>query len=135
MTKQRKKIGIGPEGTMHKNFARLVRQYEAYNRLKDCAAWTYNAAGEKRSIMTGALLKAKGLAKGWPDYLFIKSVAKKKQFIAEFIWIEFKAPNGKQSDEQFDFEVTCQHMQNMRYYLAYSVEQAIKILEKEGFLK
>jgi len=128
-TKPRRKIGIGPEGKMHKDFAGLLRQYEGYKKL-NCVFWSYNASGERRTLMTGALLKAKGLAKGIPDFFFIKN----NNGVAEFIWIEFKAGKGKQSDEQKKFEDSVSGFNNMRYYIVYSVADAIRILENEGII-
>lgn len=129
-----RKIGIGAEGSIHKSFAAMVRQYEAYGKL-DCLFWTYNASGEKRSVITGALLKAKGLAKGFPDYVFFQ----KRQVISAFelkvVFIEFKAGKGKQSDSQREFQAKFDGLHNARYYLCYSVDEALKALQKEEIIK
>lgn len=124
----RKKIGIGNEGLMHKQFAGIIRQYEGYGKLK-CEWWSYDSAGEKRSLMTGALLKAKGLKPGKSDYEF-KQI---RGNIAHHLYIEFKFGKGKQSDNQIAFEKTCK-ASNEKYYVVYSVEEAIDILKKEGFI-
>jgi hypothetical protein len=132
-----KKIGIGIEGKIHRDFANIVKQYEGYNKL-DCLFWTYNASGEKRDKVTGALLKAKGLACGFPDYVFFK----KRQVISVFepeydlkvIFIEFKSEKGKQSESQKEFEAKFSNLQNASYNLAYSVEDGINILIKNKII-
>lgn len=124
------KRGIGQEDKIHINFGQLIQQYEFYRKLKNCPHWSYQPFGEQRSKLTGGLLKKKGTKKGVPDYLFIKD----NKGIAEMIWLEFKAEKGKQSAEQFNFQITCDHMKNMRYYLPRSVEEGLKIIEQEGIL-
>ena len=123
------KRGIGKEDQMHINFGLLMQHYEFYKKLK-CSHWSYQPFGEQRTKLTGALLKKKGTKKGVPDYLFIKN----KEGIAEMIWLEFKAEKGKQSEEQLKFQTTCELFKNMNYYMPRSVEEAIKILEKEQIL-
>jgi len=130
-----KKIGIGSEGKIHKDFANIVKQYEGYNKL-DCLFWTYNASGEKRNAITGALLKAKGLACGFPDYIFFQKVisAVESEFDLKVIFIEFKAKKGKQSESQKEFEAKFSNLQNASYNLAYSVEDGINILIKNKII-
>jgi hypothetical protein len=72
--KQHKRIGIGQEGILHKQFGALMKKYEMLKRL-DCIFWSYSGSGEKRSLTTASLLKAKGLKSGQSDYHFIKRVA------------------------------------------------------------
>ena len=129
MTKPRKK-GIGPEDKIHLAFGQIIQKYQFYNKLKVCA-WTYFPAGELRTHSTGVLLKKKGLQRGFPDYLFIKPEVEGN---AEMIWLEFKAEKGTQSEHQINFQVSCDLTSNMRYYLPRSVEEGVKILEKEGIL-
>ena len=133
-----RKIGIGAEGSIHKSFAAMVRQYEAYGKL-DCSFWTYSASGEHRSPITGALLKAKGLAKGFPDYVFFQKRQVISAFEAEYdlkvVFIEFKAGKGKQSDSQKEFQAKFDGLHNARYYLCYSVEEALKALQAEKIIK
>jgi hypothetical protein len=62
-----KRRGLGKEDMIHKAFARTVEAYKSINKL-NCAWYSYDASGEKRNIITGALLKAKGLKAGHPDY-------------------------------------------------------------------
>ena len=125
-----KRKGLGPEDKIHVNFGQLVQQYDFYRKLKNCPFWSYQPFGEQRSKLTGGLLKKKGTKKGVPDYLFIKD----NKGTAEMVWLEFKAEKGKQSVEQFDFEVNCQHLKNMSYYLPRSVEEGLNALRQEGIL-
>lgn len=122
---------LGNEDIMHKTFAAQVRGFELYKKLnKNCKWWGYNAAGEYRKPATGALLKAKGLHRGEPDYSFRLL----KDSIMHHIYIEFKAGKNKQSDYQKQFEETCSLIENERYYVVYSVAEAINILEKEKII-
>lgn len=127
--KTKKKIGIGPEGLMHKQFAALIKQYEFYKKL-DCAWWSYDASGENRNAITASLLKAKGLKGGKADYEF-------KQLrgdIMYHIYIEIKSEKGKQSENQIKFQESCQKSINDVYYIARSVKEAIDILIEEKIL-
>ena len=139
---QKRKIGIGVEGCLHKQFGSLINKYEALNKL-NCIFWTYSAAGEKRTITTASLLKAKGLQSGQPDYHFIKRVNLIYDHLLRnidfTIYLEFKKPKtttakGKQSESQKDFEARFKDSDNSKYYVVYSVDQALKVLEKEGIL-
>lgn len=128
-------MALGKEDLIHKKLAAVLRQYEGYNQLK-CNWWSYDASGEKRSAVTGSLLKAKGLRPGSADYCF--RVVKKN--IAHYIHIEIKIPKikgkqreGEQSDHQLAFEELC-YACNEEYYIARSVEEALDILRYEGIL-
>lgn len=133
-----RKIGIGAEGLMHKNFASLIRGYEKIGLLK-CLFWTYNASGEKRTITTGSLLKAKGLQRGMADYIFFKEKQAISCFEPEYelvvIFIEFKAGKNKQTDSQVDFQNKFKDLQNVSYYTCYSVKEAEEALIKEKVIK
>lgn len=126
---------LGIEDIIHQKFAAQVKQLELYNKL-NCIWWSYDASGEKRSPITGSLLKSKGLNSGQADYHFITL----RGDIAHIIYIEFKRPKigtkpaGKQSENQIKFQQRLK-ASNIKYYLAYSVDEGIKILEKEGIIK
>ena len=137
-------MALGVEDIIHKKFAAVVRQYEVYNQLK-CSFWTYTPFGEFRKKTTAFLLAAKGTKAGVADYLFIKRKLSgikpdgSDLFDLHYIWIEFKKPKtetaaGKQNDSQKAFEAIFKDSLNSRYYIAYSVEEGIKILQKEGIL-
>jgi len=128
-------MALGKEDLIHKELAAQLRQYERYNQLK-CFRWSYDASGEKRSAMTGSLLKAKGLKPGAADYCF--RIVKKG--IAHYIYIEIKIPKikgkqkeGVQSEYQLAFEKLC-YACNEEYYIARSVEEAMDILRYEDIL-
>jgi len=126
-----RKIGIGAEGLQHKQFANIVRQYEAYKQL-NCRFWTYSASGEYRKPTTGALLKAKGLKTGFADYMFIY---RNTGGLDHLLFIEFKAGKNKQSQSQVDFEKLFEESANSFYYVAYSVEEALNILKRHNIIK
>ena len=140
------KRGLGPEDKIHKDFAALIRQYELYKKLA-CDFWSYDSTGEKRTVMTASLLKAKGLQSGKADYLFIKNkVCGRKHgcnspiFETLYFWIEFKKPKtktaaGKQSESQKEFQKIFENSVNSFYFVAYSVKDAIEFLEKNGVIK
>jgi len=127
-----KKIGIGAEGLIHKNFADLLRVKE-YLKQINCVFWSYNAAGEKRSPITGALLKAKGLKTGQADYTFYYQ--NRNSYNVNILFLEFKAKKGKQSESQKDFESKFEKTDNVNYEVCYSVNEAVAVLEKFGIMK
>jgi hypothetical protein len=140
-----KKIGIGAEGLIHKNFADLLRVKE-YLKQINCVFWSYNAAGEKRSPITGALLKAKGLKTGQADYTFYYQ--NRNSYNVNILFLEFKAKKGKQSESQKDFEKRKRERErmirdeskfeakdNVNYEVCYSVDEAVSVLEKFGIMK
>jgi hypothetical protein len=129
--KNKRKIGIGPEGKLHKNFAQCIFKYEFYKKTDPSLVWSYSGSGEKRSMATGALLKAKGLRKGFPDYHFKVT----RRGISHNIWLEFKAGKNQQTLEQKEFQNRCEMAKNEAYYLVRSVEEGIRVLEKEEILK
>ncbi len=137
------KKGIGVESKIHKDFASTIKQYQGYKKLK-ADWWSYDASGEKRNAITGALLKAKGLNAGKPDYEFImvkRNHNNKDLCFAHYIYIEFKKPKdinspaGTQSDNQKKFENIFKDAINAHYYICYSVKEAIDILIRHEFLE
>ncbi len=127
-----KKIGIGAEGLIHKNFADLLRVKE-YLKQINCVFWSYNAAGEKRSPITGSLLKAKGLKTGQADYTFYYQ--NRNSYTVNILFLEFKAKKGKQSESQKDFASKFEKTDNVNYEVCYSVNEAVAVLEKFGIMK
>lgn len=156
-TRKTRKKGLGYEDNLHKLFANTIRQYEGWKQL-DCAWWGYNAAGEKRSIITGSLLKAKGLKSGEADYQFLlkkQSGYSLSRYYADeygrqrnvptyslhYIYLEFKKPKtsssvaGTLSDKQEAFQAMVEDCDNADYYVVYSVQEALEILIKHGIIK
>jgi hypothetical protein len=125
-----KRRGLGKEDQLHKNFAKMVKHYECFNKFKNIISWTYLPFGENRTLETGALLKAKGTKKGYPDFLFRK---KNKDGFCYNIWMEAKIEKGKQSKEQQDFENKC-YCLNESYYVFRSVEEGLNLLIEENIL-
>ena len=122
--KQTRKIGIGAEGQIHKDFARELTIYEKYNQNR-WLFYSYNASGEKRNITTASLLKAKGLKAGQPDYTFYYA----KDKIVCILHIEFKAGKNKQSDLQIDYQNKFKGFDNVDYFVCYSVKEAVNVLQ------
>ena len=120
---------LGKEDIIHKQFAAMINMYQKMNKL-NVVFWSYDASGEYRNKITGALLKSKGLTAGKADYEF--RVIKENN-ICYHIYIEFKTDIGKQSPNQKAFEATCTAINN-KYYIARSVEQGLSVLQKEGIL-
>lgn len=122
---------LGKEDIMHKQFASQIAALGVWKRLSpNLVWWNYSTSGEARSAITGALLKAKGAKRGEADFRF----RLKKGKIMHNIYIEFKAGKNKQSEFQVEFEKTCEDVENERYYLVYSVDDALQILEREGII-
>lgn len=125
-----KRKRTGGEDLLHKTFAQIIAKYEFYKKTNPSLVWTYIASGEKRSAVTGALLKAKGVKRGFPDFFF-KLI---KNNITHNIWFEFKFGKNKQTPEQIEFEKRCNQSKNEAYYLVDSVEKAIKLCFEEEIL-
>lgn len=89
-------------------------------------AWTHFPAGEDRSEITGGRLKRMGLARGWPDYLFVLPYGR-------IAFLELKAPKGKLSPEQRAFRDRVEAL-GCRYEVARTGQEAIQILTSMGIL-
>lgn len=130
MRYNRKKIGIGAEGKDHCNLSLMIKQYQSYGFMQNCIFWTYNAGGEKRTAITGGLLKRKGLAKGMPDYFFLLN----KDGIIHNIYLEMKAGKNKLTEEQQQFFNNLKDYPNAKCYVAYSVQEALQQLHEAGII-
>lgn len=117
------------EDHLHKLINGFIQQAIFYKRTK-LLTWTYNASGEKRDLRTGALLKAKGLLKGLPDF----ECRYLEDDVVHHIYFEVKVGKNKQSLEQITFANTCKDSKNNHYYLVYSLEEVIEALEKKKVL-
>lgn len=124
---------IGKEDLLHKNFASHIKTLQQFNKLH-CLYWSYDASGEYRKKTTASLLKAKGLMKGKPDYEFITECHPQLSF-SYTIYIEFKVKPNKQSKEQKQFQENCKKTGNLKYYLCYSVDEALDALKEWGIIK
>ena len=75
--------------------------------------WTHMRSGELRDPRTAAKLKAMGTTAGWPDILLVSPTGR-------FCGLELKAPDGRLSDAQEDFERWA-----IRHAISYSVVRSI----------
>ena len=110
------------EDELHKQIA----QYLFYTIKSKNDFWTYMPFGEKRNIITGALLKAKGTKKGVPDFLILK----RQKTTTKIIWLEVKTGKNKQTQEQIDFENKISGMYNEDYYVIHSIQELKEVLKK-----
>jgi hypothetical protein len=74
----------------------------------------------KQSAAQGAIMKAKGVLSGAPDYVI--------NWNQKTYWIEFKTQTGKQSDNQKKVEIALKN-QNIDYYIIRSFEEFKLLLE------
>jgi hypothetical protein len=128
-----KKRGLGGEDKIHKDFKRTLEQYEAYSQT-NILCWSYIASGEHRNKITANLLKAKGVKRGWGDYLIISDLD--NSGIAHAIFLEFKYGKNKQSEYQVDFQKNLEQSQclNTHYKVCYSTDEAIEYLKQIGVI-
>lgn len=129
-----KKRGLGGEDKIHKDFSRTLQQYEAYNQT-NILCWSYIASGEHRNKITANLLKAKGVKRGWGDYVILSDTD--NTGIVHVIFIEFKYGKNKQSEYQVNFQNNLKQSQclNVHYQVCYSVDDAIEYLKMLGAIK
>jgi hypothetical protein len=72
-----------------------------------------------------ARLKKMGLRPGVADLVFVKD--------GRAYFLEMKKPGGKQSDDQTDFQLDAARV-GAQYAVAYSFEEAVKILQSWGII-
>lgn len=128
-----KRRGLGEEDRLHKAFSEMWQLYKNHKQIcENFIRFTYIASGEKRSLITGSLLKAKGLLKGQPDY----EIHFCKNYISHSVKIEFKVGKNKQSEEQKIYQKTILDFKliNEFYYVSYSLEDAFNILFKHNII-
>jgi len=109
------------EDALHKD----INTYLSLTIRGDNDFYTYMPFGEKRNVITGALLKAKGTARGVPDFMILRRFDNKP---TEIIWLEAKVGKNKQSLEQKDFQKKCKNSTNERYYVVYSLDDVVDII-------
>ena len=118
------------EDKIHKEFSKQIYLLENTRNL-NCIHWGYSGSGEKRNLITGALLKAKGLKRGEPDYHFYYT----KNNLLFVLFLEFKSQKGKQSDEQKHFENKFKGLENCNYFIVKSAKEGIDILKEVGIAR
>ncbi len=95
------------EDVLHK----IVNNYLFIYSLehKELVFYTYMPFGEKRTPITGALLKAKGAKRGVSDFMLIFNNG-------ITYWLECKVKNEKQTLEQLEFEAMIKNKIKNHYY-------------------
>jgi hypothetical protein len=103
--------------------------------------WTHIPSGEERPAemvmrrgkmvricRDGAKLKAMGLKKGWPDFIFITP-------FGSLMFLELKrAACSPLSDEQHEFHMRCVKRGNP-YVVAWTIDQVLQTFEEWGCLR
>ncbi|MDR1498702.1 MAG: hypothetical protein LBS34_00235 [Rickettsiales bacterium] len=124
------------EDTFHKAINQYLTILQNQGKIDK---FTYNASGEKRTKITGALLKAKGLRKGLPDYTIGKNrnifivngnEQKEKITISFYLHLEAKTGKNKQTKEQIEFEERTKNINNEMYRVVRSIEDVEKALDE-----
>lgn len=118
------------EDILHKQ----VNQYLFFKQRenKNILFYTYMPFGEKRTLATGSLLKAKGTKRGVPDFMIlIKNKTNKNDILT--LWIECKTGNNKQTEEQKDFENMISQFNNHFYFLVKDIDDLEKIFNFKEF--
>lgn len=80
--------------------------------------------GGKRSLTAGGKQKAEGLTKGVSDIILLRQGRG-----YNYLCIEMKFGKNKQSPEQKEFEGRVNEKREGYYYLAYSSQEAMKVLK------
>jgi hypothetical protein len=108
------------EGQLHKQ----INQYLSILLNQDkIDFYSYDASGEYRTKITGALLKAKGLKKGKPDFMVLHT---NLGGITYVLWLEAKAGTNKQTEEQIEFEARASLSKNEIYKVVRDIEEVQK---------
>ena len=89
--------------------------------------WSHFPAGEFRETVTGERLRRMGLAKGWPDYLFLSPVG-------QIHCLELKRGRAPLTTEQEGFRDFCK-AHGVPWVVARSYDDAIAAVTKWGVLK
>lgn len=94
---------------------------------KCIANWTKIAHEMPRgSLLFGKRLRNMGKLAGIPDFIFT--------WKDNHLWLELKQPNGRLSPDQKFFQEWCQET-NSNHEIAYSLDEAIDIINKYGIIK
>lgn len=106
--------------------AELLR-YSIRPELKDL--WGHFPAGEARTAKTGAILKAMGTPRGWPDFLFLAPMS-----LGGPAAMELKTPEGKLNPHQVIFRNAFIAV-GYRWALCRNMAEAIAQLKEWGFIR
>ncbi|EEQ92750.1 Hypothetical protein OINT_3000038 (plasmid) [Brucella intermedia LMG 3301] len=120
-------VKLGPEDRITIELANRLRAWTIEQRLR--AVWTHIpnevGGGTKNAKIRYAIAKALGMIPGASDFIFMWG--------AGAAAIEIKAPDGRQSANQSDFQKWCE-AENVPYHIAKSADEAEKILRDLGVL-
>lgn len=89
--------------------------------------WAHYPAGEPRDIRTAAKLKAMGMRKGWPDFIFITP-------FGSLMFLELKRMGGALSRDQSEFRTRCIARGNP-YVVARTLDQVLRTFDEWGCLR
>lgn len=110
---------FGPEAMIQYEFVNCLRALSIEGKL-DCVWFAVsNETGRSDHASFGQTQKMLGKIAGTPDLVFLMKNG--------CGCIEFKAPNGKQSQNQKYFQMWCKE-QEVDYRLCYSKEEALDVL-------
>lgn len=115
-----------PEDAICLELARRLRKWTLKEQLSCVWCHVTNEFAGVNSPIYGALKTAIGRVKGAADYFFLGATG-------SFV-IEIKVPKKKQSPHQIAFQFWCESV-GVRYYLAYSADEAEAILRRECVIK
>lgn len=116
-------LRLGPEDRIAIEFAAELRKASIEGRLK--AVWLHVPNESKRSKAAGAIARALGLIPGTADYLFLHADGS--------FALECKGPDGKQTENQKDFEQWCR-TQGVPYQMFRTVEEGLGYVRDYGVL-
>ena len=90
--------------------------------------WTHHPAGEYRDIRTAMRLKRMGLRKGWPDFVLLDPFGRPH-------FLELKRKGADLTEAQEAFASWCNARQLVNHAVAYSYQEARRILIAWGALR
>lgn len=120
-------VKLGPEDRITIEFANRLRAWTIEQRLR--AVWTHIpnevGGGTKNAKIRYAIAKALGMIPGASDFIFMWGAGSAA--------VEMKAPDGRQTANQSDFQIWCES-EGVPYHVAKSADEAEAILRRLGVL-
>jgi VRR-NUC domain len=89
--------------------------------------WGHIPNGEQRDIRAASKLKAMGVRKGWPDFIFITPYG-------SVMFLELKREGGSLSGEQDEFRLRC-IKRRIPFVVASTIDQVLTTFEEWGCLR
>ena len=133
------------EDDMCMELCKLIKQHIAAGNAPNLITFYHTPNGGKRGKAAAGRFKAMGVLAGVPDYTFLytrhirdfrASLNNRRPpefFYPSVAYLEMKAPGGRQSPSQKDFDNLCLD-NGILYDLAYSVAEAVEWLEMHGII-